>query len=291
MKCLRFANRFVYSAFSYLITNADKALVESGSREGPALFFRPQGRCWRHNVAANAPPGTVEPAELPLLDLNEPRLVSPAGVAARVSSLLEPSLLHMGFRIVRVKVTAAAGCTIQIMLENAHGGMTIDECEAVNDAISPILDLEDPVSMAYRLEISSAGIDRPLVRVSDFERAIGHELRLEMRSPVAGRRRFKGLIGAVTLDNGRPMLALQRLDAKAGEEANVQLDLTDLVDARLVLTDVLIRASLRAAKSAVTDKPEKVKTAAPAMTKAARLKDTTPKNTGSKAKAKPATRN
>ena len=239
-------------------------------------------------MANSAPAGKAEPVDQPLLDLNEPRLVAETGVAARVSVMLEPSLVNLGFRIVRIKITATAGCTVQIMLENATGGMSIEECEAVNDAVSPILDLDDPVAQAYRLEISSPGIDRPLVRVSDFERALGHEIRLEMRSAVGGRRRFKGFITAVRRDDIRPVLVLERLDAKAGEMAQVDLDLTDLSEARLVLTDTLIRASLRAAKSAIKDEPAKSAGKVPAKTKAARLQDPTPKIKAGKAKTAPA---
>ena len=214
------------------------------------------------------------------LDLREARLVTESGVAARVAALLEGPLENLGFRIVRVKVTAAAGCTIQIMAEDANALLTIDDCERIHDAISPILDLNDPVSQAYRLEISSAGIDRPLVRVSDFVRAAGHEARIEMRGAVDGRRRFKGLIRAVRVDGARALLTLERLDAKATEAAEVELDLADLSEARLALTDDLIRASLRAAKAAVKGKPAaEGKAPAQAMTKAARLKNDPADNT------------
>lgn len=189
------------------------------------------------------------------LDLTEPRLVGETGGALRVAQLLAPTLVHLGFRVVRVKISAAAGCTIQIMAEAANGQMTIEDCERINDAVSPILDLNDPVSQAYRLEISSPGIDRPLVRVSDFVRARGHEARVEMKNAVAGRRRFKGVIKAVSAGAGGPVLSLERLDAKADENALVELELNDLSEARLVLTDALIRDSLRAAKAAAKGLP------------------------------------
>ena len=198
-------------------------------------------------------------------------------MAARVAELLEPALVNLGFRIVRVKITAAAGSTVQIMAEDAHAQMTIADCERIHDVISPLLDAHDPVTQAYRLEISSPGIDRPLVRVSDFERALGHEAKVEMRGAVDGRRRFKGLITAVKTEDGVARLSLERLDAKTGENPLVELDLADLGEARLVLTDDLIRVSLRAAKAAVKDKPAAdVSAPAKAMTKAARLKNDAP---------------
>ena len=208
------------------------------------------------------------------LDLNEPRLVGETGLALRVADLLAPTLVHLDFRVVRVKISAAAGCTIQIMAEDAKGQMTIEDCERIHDAVSPILDLNDPMSQAYRLEISSPGIDRPLVRVSDFDRALGHEARVEVKSAVEGRRRFKGIIKSVDAGARGPVLLLERLDAKAEEAALVALELNDLAEARLVLTDDLIRASLRAAKAAVKGKPAGGERApAKAMTKAARLKN------------------
>lgn len=242
-------------------------------------------------MVSQALPGAAASAAAPKLDLNEPRLVTETAVAARVATLLEPSLVNLGFRLVRVKITAAAGCTIQIMAEDANALMSIEDCERIHDAISPILDLNDPVSQAYRLEISSPGIDRPLVRVSDFIRAVGHEIRIETKSPVNGRRRFKGLISAVDSAAGAPMLSLQRLDAKAGEPAMVDLDLADLSDARLVLTDDLIRASLRAAKATLKGAPVTPDATAPekaparSITKAARLKSGTPKSKGVKGSA------
>lgn len=231
--------------------------------------------CRRNPLALRAKPAAAAP--LPAADLAEPRLVQETGVAARVAELLEPALVNLGFRIVRVKITAAAGSTVQIMAEDAHAQMTIADCERIHDVISPLLDAHDPVTQAYRLEISSPGIDRPLVRVSDFERALGHEAKVEMRGAVDGRRRFKGLITAVKTEDGVARLSLERLDAKTGENPLVELDLADLGEARLVLTDDLIRVSLRAAKAAVKDKPAAdVSAPAKAMTKAARLKNDAP---------------
>ena len=112
---------------------------------------------------------------VPPSDLDEPRLIADKGVAARVGAVVEPVLRDLGYRLVRVRVTAQNGCTVQIMAERPDGTMSVDDCEAVSRAVSPALDVDDPVDRAYHLEISSPGIDRPLVRVSDFARWAGHE--------------------------------------------------------------------------------------------------------------------
>ena len=182
----------------------------------------------------------------PLDPLTEPRLSEPTGTAAHVSRAAEPVLAQLGFRLVRIKISAGSPSTLQIMAERPDGSMTIDDCEIVSKALSPVLDLNDPISGAYRLEISSPGIDRPLVRVSDFLRAAGHEVRIELAVPLDGRKRFRGLIGGI--DGGR--LRLERLDAKPGEDRTIELVLADIGDARLVLTDALIREALRAQAAA-----------------------------------------
>src|SRR5205085_1410278 len=112
--------------------------------------------------------------------LAEPRLVVEPGVAARVSAIAEPVLQGMGYRLVRIRVSGEAGCTVQVMAERPDGTMLIEDCEAVSRALSPVLDVADPIERAYRLEISSPGIDRPLVRRSDFERHVGYLVKIEM---------------------------------------------------------------------------------------------------------------
>jgi ribosome maturation factor RimP len=178
--------------------------------------------------------------------LEEARLTAEIGVAARVASLAEPVLRDLGYRLVRVKISAAAGCTVQLMAERPDGTMSVGDCETVSTALSPILDLEQPIKQAYRLEISSPGIDRPLVRLSDFGRALGHEVKIEMTMPIAGRRRFRGLIERVD----PTQVTLRRLDSAPGEVAIVGLPLSAVAEARLVLTEALIRAALRAGKVA-----------------------------------------
>ncbi len=187
--------------------------------------------------------------------LHEPRLVEETGVAARVAHIAGPVLADLGFRLVRAKISAQAGTTLQIMAERPDGTMTVDDCERVSQALSPVLDVEDPVKQAYRLEVSSPGIDRPLVRLSDFLRALGQEARIEMSRGVGadGRKRFRGLIAAVEGEaEGRAQghVRLTRTDAKPGESIEVLLSLQDIDEARLVLTEDLIRAALKAAKAA-----------------------------------------
>ena len=174
--------------------------------------------------------------------LDEPRLVEETGMAARVAAVAGPVLVSMDFRLVRVKVLTGQGTTVQIMAERPDGTLTIDDCEAIHDALSPALDVEDPISSAYRLEISSPGIDRPLTRVSDFRRAIGMDARVELSRPHdSGRKRFRGPIRAVEGEGLNAILILERSDAGPEEEKLSRLKLRDLDEAKLVLTEALIR--------------------------------------------------
>src|SRR5213596_322768 len=120
----------------------------------------------------------------------EPRLIAEQGIAARVAAISEPGLAGIGYRLVRVKIFGADGCTVQIMAERPDGTMLIEDCEAASRALSPVLDVADPVPSAYRLEMSSPGLDRPLVRRSDFERGIGQVAKIETLMPIDGRKRF-----------------------------------------------------------------------------------------------------
>ena len=176
-------------------------------------------------------------------DITEKRLVRENGVAARVVQAVDGPLQGLGFRLVRVKVSAANGCTVQIMVERPDGTFSIDDCEAASRAISPILDLEDPVGTPYHLELSSPGIDRPLVRPSDFARWAGYEAKVELSPALDGRKRFRGIIGAPEPDGLTVPIDLP--DVKEGLPSRVLLPLRDLAEAHLILTDELIRESLR----------------------------------------------
>jgi ribosome maturation factor RimP len=155
-------------------------------------------------------------------------------------------LRAIGFRLVRVRLTSQNGLTLQVMAERDDGTMTVEDCEEVSKAISPVLDVEDPVEKAYHLEISSPGIDRPLVRRSDFAAGIGHLVRLETSVMIGGRKRFRGTIARVD-DDG---LLIERDAPAEGEEPTVRIPFEALAEARLVLTDDLIRAALRQDKKA-----------------------------------------
>ena len=178
--------------------------------------------------------------------LAEPRLVVEPGVAARVAAVAVPVLQGMGYRLVRIKVSGDAGCTVQIMAERPDGSMQLEDCEAISRALSPVLDVADPIERAYRLEISSPGIDRPLVRRSDFERYTGHLVKIEMAVAHQGRKRFRGLLAGVEGNAVR----IKRDDPRPTEDAEVLLVMEDISDARLVLTDELIEESMRLGKAA-----------------------------------------
>jgi ribosome maturation factor RimP len=177
---------------------------------------------------------------------SEARLILEEGGAARLAALAEPVIAELGFRLVRVRVSGLSGCTVQIMAERADGTLTIDDCEAISRALSPVLDVADPMAQAYQLEVSSPGIDRPLVRRSDFERFAGHQIKVEMAVSTAGRRRFRGTLLGAQGDAAQ----VRRDDAAAGEAADVLLPIADMTEARLVLTDALVAESLRRGKAA-----------------------------------------
>jgi ribosome maturation factor RimP len=173
---------------------------------------------------------------------DEPRLIIEPGRAARVAALAEPVLAGLGYRLVRVRISGSAGCTVQIMAERPDGTMAIEDCEAVSRALSPVFDVADPIEGAYQLEISSPGIDRPLVRHSDFDRYAGHVAQVEMTVPVDGRRRFRGQLLGTEGDAVR----IRRSDATDGADDLLRID--DMMEAKLALTDALISESLRRSK-------------------------------------------
>jgi ribosome maturation factor RimP len=177
--------------------------------------------------------------------LAEPRLIAETGLAARVAAIVSPVLSGLMFRLVRVRVSSAQGRTIQVMAERPDGTMSIEECEAVSRALSPVLDVADPVEGAYRLEISSPGLDRPLVRRSDFERHVGDVVKIELAAPVNGRSKFRGTLAGV--DDGAARL---RSEDRDGGEVETALPFDAMAGAKLVLTDALITAALRRSKAA-----------------------------------------
>ncbi len=188
----------------------------------------------------------LQAVETAPLQTEEPRLIIELGLPARVAAIVEPVLHQLGFRLVRVRVSGAEGCTVQIMAERPDGTMTVEDCEEVSRALSPVLDVSDPIDSAYRLEISSPGIDRPLVRKSDFDRFSGHLVRVEMNIAVNGRKRFKGTLAGT---EGEAAL-LTRDEVPEGEEPTVLLPIEDMGEAKLVLTDELVTEALRREKAA-----------------------------------------
>ena len=228
---------------------------------GPALFYYPMA-CGYPQATGNhtsvltldmtAPTDTtVTDAEL----LDEPRLVVEPGVGARVAAVAVPVLQGMGYRLVRIKVSGEAGCTVQIMAERPDGTMQIEDCEAISKALSPVMDIADPVQRAYRLEISSPGIDRPLVRRTDFERYTGHLVKIEMAVPHEGRKRFRGAIQGLEGNSVR-IARDDAKDHKGAQEAEVLLPIEDIASANLILTNALIAESMRRGRDAEREQLE-----------------------------------
>jgi ribosome maturation factor RimP len=191
-----------------------------------------KGDTLQTNAASNAP--------------NEPRLIVEPGLPARVAAIVEPVIEQLGYRLVRVRVSGAEGCTVQIMAERPDGSMTVEDCESISRALSPVFDVADPIDQAYRLEISSPGIDRPLVRKSDFERYAGHLAKIETAMPVQGRRRFRGVLIGTEGEAAR----IRRDDVAEGEEVEILLPIDEMSEAKLLLTDELVTEALRREKSA-----------------------------------------
>lgn len=178
--------------------------------------------------------------------LGDDRIIRETGLDARIAGIVRPVLAAAGFRLVRVRLTGQNGLTLQIMAEREDGTMDVDGCEEASRAVSPALDVEDPIDRAYHLEISSPGIDRPLVRRDDFAAALGHLAKLETAVPVAERRRFRGRIVAADDE----AVTIERDQAAYGEEPTVRVPFDALAEAKLILTDELVREALRKDKEA-----------------------------------------
>ena len=168
----------------------------------------------------------------------EPRIVTETGLEARIAHVVEPVAEGLGYRLVRVKVSALNGTTVQIKAERPDGTMTVEDCERLSRDLSPALDVEDPMDRAYNLEVSSPGIDRPLVRRSDFERWAGHFAKVELARALDGRKRFKGRLAGLDVDR-----AGIEIESAAGATI-VWLPLADIDEARLVVSDALVRETL-----------------------------------------------
>jgi ribosome maturation factor RimP len=177
-------------------------------------------------------------------------LIAKSAIDRRLAEIVSPVLEDMGFELVRVRLMGGETKTLQIMAERPEGGITVDECGEISTAVSAILDVEDPITEAYHLEVSSPGIDRPLTRLKDFETFEGYEVKLETDEMIDGRRRFKGVLAGV---EGDEVL----INIEAGkEEQTIGLKFDWISDAKLVLTDDLIKEMLRQRKASDLDEEQ-----------------------------------
>lgn len=183
--------------------------------------------------------------ELATPDAVDDRLIRETGTEARIAQIIMPTLKSMDFRLVRARLSGQNGYTLQIMAEREDGTMTVEDCEALSKAVSPVLDVEDPIGRAYHLEISSPGIDRQLVRKSDFHRWAGYSMKLETVTLVNGKKRFKGKL----IDGDEDGFTFEADQLAYGEESTLRVEYANVADARLVLTDELIREALKRDKA------------------------------------------
>lgn len=189
-------------------------------------------------------------AELAEGNLHE-RFMRESGLAAEIVALAEPVIEELGLRLVRVKVSAQSGTTVQIMADRQNGAISVDDCASISRRLSPLLDAHDPIPGGYTLEVSSPGIDRPLVRPSDFEDWAGFEAKIELKEVVDGRRRFRGILEGYEDGEARLRVELKDYD----EPQLVGLPVALIGEAKLVLTDSLLKLaqSANAANNAGRD--------------------------------------
>lgn len=171
-------------------------------------------------------------------------LIAKAAMDRRLAEIVSPVVEDMGFELVRIRLMSGKTATLQIMAERPEGGIEVDECARISTAVSAVLDVEDPILDQYTLEVSSPGIDRPLTRLKDFETYEGYEVKIETTELIDGQRRFKGVLAGV--EDEEVLLNIER----GGEEVTVGLNFDWLSDAKLVLTDELIKEMLKQRKDA-----------------------------------------
>ena len=179
--------------------------------------------------------------------MSEPRLITETGLEARIAAIAEPVCEGLGFRLVRVRISGRDGLTVQVMIDKEDGEVTVDDCADVSRDLSAVFDVEDPMDKAYPLEVSSPGIDRVLVRAGDFERWTGHEAKIEMTRLIDGRRRFRGILKG--FEDGDVVLESEDETGPAVHRLKAE----DMAEAKLVMSDALIRQSLKAGKQALKD--------------------------------------
>lgn len=205
---------------------------------------------WLATAAPRLPPPRLHrkhsrarwPVFLCLDDMSD--LIAKTSIDKRLAEIITPVIEDLGFELVRVRLMGGKTETLQIMAERPDGGIEVDDCAAISTAISATLDVEDPIEDAYSLEVSSPGIDRPLTRLKDFDTWVDYEAKLETETQIDGRKRFKGVLQGT---EGDEVLIEIEVD---GAPAVIGLKFEWLSDAKLVLTDELIRDVLRARKDA-----------------------------------------
>ena len=186
--------------------------------------------------------------------MDERRLTRETGLEARIAHLVEPIAADLGYEIVRIKVSGLNGMTVQIMAERPDGAMSVEDCERLSRDVSPAMDVADLIAREYNLEVSSPGIDRPLTRAKDFQGWAGHEAKIETEQALNGRRRFRGvLLGVRDGEAGIRLRDSGPADSghgdsgpnESGAPGDVWLPLDSIAEAKLVLTDALIKAAPR----------------------------------------------
>ncbi len=218
------------------------------------LQTRGKGRIWLSTAALSGPlrkpTGLISTGRAPVflcLDDMTNDLIAKAAIDRRMAEIITPVIEDLGYELVRVRLMGGKTHTLQIMAERPEGGIEVDDCARISTAVSAVLDVEDPITDQYTLEVSSPGIDRPLTRLKDFEMFEGYEAKIETSEMIDGRKRFKGVLAGVE-DNE----ILINLD-----EGTIGLEFDWLADAKLVLTDELIKEMLRQRKAAgVIDEDE-----------------------------------
>ncbi|MGY3438585.1 MULTISPECIES: ribosome maturation factor RimP [unclassified Marinovum] len=180
-------------------------------------------------------------------------LIAKAAIDRRLAEILGPVIEDMGFELVRIRLMSGKTQTLQIMAERPTGGIEVDECAAISNAVSATLDVEDPILDTYTLEVSSPGIDRPLTRLKDFDTYEGYEAKIETTELIDGRRRFKGMLAGI---EGNEVLINVDGEGEAENTVTLGLNFDWLSDAKLVLTDELIREMLRQRKAAGVDETQ-----------------------------------
>ncbi len=167
------------------------------------------------------------------------RYIRESGLEARIAAIVAPVAESLGYALVRVRVLPENGCTLQIMAEDPNGRFAIEDCEALSHELSPVLDVEDPIDREYHLEVSSPGVDRPLVRPRDFARYVGHDAKVELNAPLEGRKRFRGEITGV----GDEHVGIRLPDAPHGADPVNKLPLGMIAEAKLVMSQALLDAA------------------------------------------------